>query len=60
MQRTVAGRITVLLVMSGLAVLFFSRTLGAQNVRAVQALLLFAAGMCAGVALTLFRVSRSL
>ncbi|HEY6928188.1 MAG TPA: hypothetical protein VJA66_00800 [Thermoanaerobaculia bacterium] len=60
MQRTVAGRIVLLLMMSMLAFYFFSRSAGAESVRAVQVLLLFAAGVCFGVALTLFRVSRSL
>ena len=60
MQRNVAGRIAILLLMSMLALLFFGRTAGADSVRAVQVLLIFASGLCAGVALTLFRVARSL
>jgi hypothetical protein len=59
-KRSVTGRIALLLFMSVLAVSFFFRTPGAEDVRTVQMLLLFAAGMCAGVALTLFRVARSL
>jgi hypothetical protein len=58
-NRNIAGRITVLLVMSGIAFAAFARSPGAEAVRNVQILLLFASGMCAGVALTLFRVSRS-
>jgi hypothetical protein len=41
-----------------MGLVFFSRTPGSESVRWVQILLLFAAGMCAGVALTLFRVAR--
>jgi hypothetical protein len=37
--------------------MFFTRTPGSESVRPVQILLLFAGGMCAGVALTLFRVA---
>ena len=60
MQKTIAGRVTLLLVMSILAFFYFSRSAGSENVRPVQVLLLFAAGLCVGVALTLYRVSRSL
>ena len=57
MDRSVARRIAVLVATAGIAIVFFTRTPGADSVRWVQILLLFAAGMCAGVALTLFRVS---
>ena len=60
MQQAVAGRILLLLMTSILAFFAFSRSAGAESVRAVQVLLLFASGMCVGVALTLFRMSRSL
>ena len=58
MDRAVARRVAVLIVMGAVAVMFFTRTPGAESVRWVQILLLFAAGMCAGVALTLFRNAR--
>jgi len=58
MSREVGRRIAVLLVMSATALLFFTRTPGSDRVRWAQILLLFAAGMCAGTALTLFRNAR--
>jgi EamA domain-containing membrane protein RarD len=58
MNRDIRRRIAVLLVVSAMGLVFFSRTPGSESVRWVQILLLFAAGMCAGVALTLFRVAR--
>ena len=57
-SRPVRQRIAVLIVMSAVALTMFTRTPGAEGVRWVQILLLFAAGTCAGVALTLFRNSR--
>ncbi len=58
MNGSLRRRIAVLVVMAGIAIVFFTRTPGSEGVRWVQILLLFASGMCAGVALTLFRVSR--
>lgn len=55
MNSAVRRRIAVLIVTAAVAVVFFTRTPGSESVRWVQILLLFAAGMCAGVALTLFR-----
>lgn len=53
-------RLTVVpLLFCGLALFVFFRTPGAETVRWVQILLLFAAGMCAGVTLGLFRSSRA-
>jgi hypothetical protein len=60
MDRRIAGRVTVLLLTSIIAFFYFSRTAGSESVRPLQVLLLFAAGLCVGVALTLYRVSRSL
>ena len=51
-------RLVLPLFMCFLALFFFFRTPGAETVRWVQILLLFAAGMCAGVALTAFRMTR--
>ena len=59
MKKNVAIRITVLLLTSIVALFIFSQSPGAEAVRTVQVLLLFAAGMCAGVALTLFRMARA-
>ncbi|HET9793452.1 MAG TPA: hypothetical protein VFS34_03235 [Thermoanaerobaculia bacterium] len=59
MERDIRRRIAVLLVVSAVGFLFFTRTPGAESVRWVQILLLFAAGMCAGVALTLYRLFRA-
>jgi EamA domain-containing membrane protein RarD len=53
-------RIAVLLFTSIVALFIFSQSPGAEAVRTVQVLLLFAAGMCAGVALTLFRMARAI
>jgi hypothetical protein len=47
-----------LVVVSAVGLIMFTRTPGSESVRWVQILLLFASGMCAGVALTLFRLSR--
>jgi hypothetical protein len=47
------------LLMCFMALFFFFRTPGAETIRWVQILLLFVAGMCAGVALTAFRLTRS-
>jgi drug/metabolite transporter (DMT)-like permease len=58
MEREVRRRIAVLVVVSAIGIVFFTRTAGSESVRTVQILLLFAAGMCAGVALTLFRNAR--
>ena len=58
MDRSVTRRIAVLIVTAGIGIIFFTRTPGSESVRWVQILLLFAAGMCAGVALTLFRTAR--
>jgi len=57
-DKRIRSRIAALIVVAGVALTFFTRTPGADAVRWVQILLLFAAGMCAGVALTLFRVAR--
>jgi EamA domain-containing membrane protein RarD len=51
-------RVVPLLVVCCIAILTFSRTPGADSVRWVQILLLFAAGMCAGVALASFPRNR--
>ena len=59
MKRNVIVRIAVLLFTSVVALFIFSQSPGAEAVRTVQVLLLFAAGMCAGVALTLFRMARA-
>jgi hypothetical protein len=40
-----------------MALIFAARTSGFENIRAVQILLLFAAGMNAGVALTILKAS---
>ena len=55
MHTAVRRRIAVLVATSAVGIVFFTRTPGAESVRWVQILLLFASGMCAGVALTLFR-----
>jgi hypothetical protein len=47
------------LLFCGLGLFVFFRTPGAEAVRSVQILLLFAAGMCAGVTLALFRTART-
>jgi len=60
MERPVRKRIAILLVMSMIAVASFFRSPGSEGVRWVQILLLFAGGMCAGVALALFRIQRQL
>jgi len=57
-SRPVRRRIVALVAMSAVALIMFTRTPGAEGVAWVQILLLFAAGTCAGVALTLFRNSR--
>ncbi|HKB69823.1 MAG TPA: hypothetical protein VKH46_03205 [Thermoanaerobaculia bacterium] len=58
MDRSIRRRIAVLVVVSAIGIVFFTRSPGSESVRWVQILLLFASGMCAGVALTLFRVAR--
>jgi hypothetical protein len=58
MNGSLRRRIAVLVVMAGIGLVFFTRTPGSEGVRWVQILLLFASGMCAGVALTFFRLSR--
>ena len=58
MDHSVKRRIAVLLAMAAIAFTFFERTPGSETVRAVQILLLFVSGVSAGVALTLFRISR--
>lgn len=58
MDRSIRRRVAVLVVVSAVGLVFFTRTPGSDSVRLVQILLLFASGMCAGVALTLFRVAR--
>jgi drug/metabolite transporter (DMT)-like permease len=55
MGRDVRRRIAVLVVTSAVAIVFFTRTPGSESVRWVQILLLFAAGVSAGVALALSR-----
>ena len=55
MDGSVRRRIASLVVVSAIGLVFFTRTPGSESVRWVQILLLFAAGMCAGVALTLYR-----
>ena len=60
MKKNVVARIAVLLFMSIVALFSFSQSPGAEAVRTVQVVLLFAAGMCAGVALTLFRTARAI
>ena len=57
-DRLVRRRILALVVMSAVALVMFTRTPGSDSVTWVQILLLFASGMCAGTALTLFRSSR--
>jgi len=57
-ERPVSRRIAVLIATAAVGIVFFTRTPGSESVRWVQILLLFAAGMCAGVALTLFRNAR--
>jgi hypothetical protein len=42
-----------------MALFFFFRTPGAETIRWVQILLLFVAGMCAGLTLALFRTART-
>lgn len=51
MERNRRNRIVVPLLVCIIALGFFSGTPGADTVRWVQILLLFAAGVCAGVAL---------
>lgn len=51
MERPPRRRIASLAVICVIALVLFTRTPGADSVRWVQILLLFAAGMCAGVAL---------
>lgn len=58
MDGSVRRRIASLVVVSAIGIVFFTRTPGSDSVRWVQILLLFAAGMCAGVALTLYRNAR--
>lgn len=58
MDRSIRRRIASLVVVSAVGLIFFTRTPGSDAVRWVQIVLLFASGMCAGVALTLFRVTR--
>ena len=55
--RSVRRRIVALVVMSAVALVMFTRTPGSDSVPWVQIVLLFASGMCAGTALTLFRSS---
>lgn len=54
MERSARKQIFIPLMMSMLALFFFFRTPGADAVRWVQILLLFVAGMLAGVALAGF------
>jgi len=54
MEKSPRTQSVVLLVMSMIALATFFRTPGADAVRWVQILLLFAGGMCAGVALAGF------
>jgi drug/metabolite transporter (DMT)-like permease len=56
--RPLRRRVMALIVVSAVGLIMFTRTPGSDGVRWVQILLLFASGMCAGVALTLFRMSR--
>jgi hypothetical protein len=60
MERSLKRRIAVLLVMSLIALASFFRSPGSEGVRWVQVLLLFTGGMCAGVALALYRIRRQL
>ncbi len=60
MNRDIRRRIASLVVVGAIGLVFFIRTPGSESVRWVQILLLFAAGMCAGVALTLYRLTRRL
>ena len=60
MQKNIMRRIVVALAISALAFAAFSRTPGAENVRAVEILMLMASGMGLGVALALFRIGRQL
>jgi EamA domain-containing membrane protein RarD len=55
----VPRRRVVLLVLCVMALFFFFRTPGAEAVRWVQILLLFVAGVLAGLALALFRTART-
>ena len=55
MMRGGRRRAAILVAMSAIALTMFTRTAGADSVRWVQILLLFAAGACAGTALALFR-----
>jgi hypothetical protein len=54
----VQRRRVVLLVLCAMALFFFFRTPGADTVRSVQILLLFVAGVLAGLALASFRTAR--
>ena len=51
-------RIAVLVAMSAVALVTFTRTPGSDSVRWDQILLLLASGACAGTALALYRSSR--
>jgi len=58
MDRKAISRIAYLLVLSVFAFILLSRTSGFDGIRPIQFLLMFASGMCVGVALSLFRFSR--
>jgi hypothetical protein len=58
MERPPRRRAASLIVICIIALTIFSRTPGADSVRWVQILLLFAAGMCAGVALATTQMIR--
>ena len=58
MKSKLKTRIGILLLLSVLSLFMFNRTPGAEQVRLVQALLLFVEGACAGLALGLYRGSK--